>query len=132
MYGHRCSQAIPAFAIKPCVLATKSHMLNFCESLCRNILRLRSIETNHAGHKKDSLSSAKKSKTTNIMTTFGKSLFLLKYRMRYAIYMPPNTKDLVINQTMVACGNRQNATEFSRANNSDFFRSLKHLMETRL
>ena len=31
MYGHQCSQAIPAFAIKACVLATKSHMLNFCE-----------------------------------------------------------------------------------------------------
>ena len=31
-YGHQCSQAIPAFAIKPCVLATKSHMLNFCEA----------------------------------------------------------------------------------------------------
>ena len=39
--------------------------------------------------------------------TFGKSLFLTKYRMRYAIYMPPNTKDLAINQTMVAYGNRQ-------------------------
>ena len=31
--------------------------------------------------------------------TFGKSLFLTKYRMRYAICMPPNTKDLAINQT---------------------------------
>ena len=39
--------------------------------------------------------------------------------MRYAIYMPPNTKDLAINQTMVAYGNRQNATAFARANNSD-------------
>ena len=35
------------------------------------------------------------------------SLFLIKYRMRYAIYMPPNTKDLAINQTVVAYGNRQ-------------------------
>ena len=67
-----------------------------------------------------------------ITTTFGKSLFLIKYRMRYAIYMPPNTKDLAINQTMVAYGNRQNATAFARANNSDLLRSLKHLMETRL
>ena len=66
------------------------------------------------------------------MTAFGKSLFLIKYRMRYAIYMPPNTKDLAINQTMVAYGNRQNATEFARANNFDLLRSLKHLMETRL
>ena len=31
------------------------------------------------------------------MMTFGKSLFLIKYRMRY---MPSNTKDLAINQTM--------------------------------
>ena len=49
-----------------------------------------------------------KPKTEKITTAFGKSLFLIKYRMRYAIYMPPNTKDLAINQTMVAYGNRQN------------------------
>ena len=29
-------------------------------------------------------------KQIKIMMTFGKSLFLIKYRMRYAIYMPPN------------------------------------------
>ena len=46
--------------------------------------------------------------------------------------MPPNTTDLVIDQTMVAYGNRQNATAFARAKNSDLLRSLKHLMETRL
>ena len=60
-----------------------------------------------------------KLKTKKITKTFGKSLFLLKYRMRYAIYMPPNTKDLAMNQTMVAYGNRQNAIAFARANNSD-------------
>ena len=38
--------------------------------------------------------------------------------MRYAIYMPPNTKDLAINQTVVADGNRQYAIAFARANNS--------------
>ena len=64
--------------------------------------------------------------------TFGTSLFLNKYRIRYAIYMPPNTKDLPTNQTMVAYGNRQNATAFARANNFDLLRSLKHLEETRL
>ena len=32
MYGLHCSQAILAFAIKTCALATKSHMLNFCEA----------------------------------------------------------------------------------------------------
>ena len=62
-----------------------------------------------------------------ITTTFEKSLFLIEYRMRYAIYMPPNTKDLTMNQTMVAYGNGQNATAFARANNSELLRSLKHL-----
>ena len=52
--------------------------------------------------------------------------------MRYATSMPPNTKDLAINQAMVAYGNRQNATAFARANNSDLLRLLKHLMEARL
>ena len=76
----------------------------------------------------------KKSKAKNktVTTTFGKSLFLINYRMRCTIYMSPNTKDLAINQTMVAYGNRQNATAFALANSSDFLRSLKHLMETRL
>ena len=46
--------------------------------------------------------------------------------MRYAIYMPPNTKNLAINQTMGAYGNQQ------RANNFDLLQSLKHLIETRL
>ena len=73
-----------------------------------------------------------KLKTKIITTTLGKSLFLIKYRMRYAIYMPPNTKNLAINQTMVAYGTRQNATAFGGANNSDLLRPLKHLMETRL
>ena len=68
----------------------------------------------------------KKRAKPKITTTFGKSVF------RLSIYMLPNTKDLAINQTMVAYGNRQNATAFARANNSDLLRSLKHLMETRL
>ena len=33
--------------------------------------------------------------------TFGKSLFLTRYRLRSAIYMPPKTKNLAIDQTMV-------------------------------
>ena len=64
--------------------------------------------------------------------TFEKSFFLTQYRMRCTIYMPPNTKDLATNQTMVAYGNRQNAIMFTRADNSDLLRALKHLMETRL
>ena len=72
-----------------------------------------------------------KAKNKKITATFGKSLFLIKYRMRYAIYLPPNTKNLAINQPMIAYGNLQNATAFARANNFDLLRSLKHLMETR-
>ena len=147
MYGHQWSQAIAAFATKACELATKPHMLNFCEGLCRDMLWLCSIETNNARKKKFPVlqkTRAKPKITTTfgksvflinswrLMTTFRKSLFLIKYRMRYAIYMPPNTKDLAINHTMVAYGNRQNATAFARANNSDLLRSLKHLIETRL
>ena len=138
LYGHQCSQTFSALATKACELAKTSHMLNFCEGLrdlCRDMLWLRSIETDYAGHKKDFLFSNKKKtklKTKNITTTFGRLLLLTKYRMRYAIYIPPNTKDLAINQTMVTYGNRQNATAFARANNSDLLRSLKHLMETRL
>ena len=37
-----------------------------------------------------------KLKAKKITTTFGKSLFLTQYRMRYPIYMPPNTKDLAV------------------------------------
>ena len=73
-----------------------------------------------------------KLKTKSITTTLGKSLFLTKHRMRYGIYIPLNTKDLAINPSMVAYGNRQNATAFARANNSDLLRLLKHLIETRL
>ena len=137
MYGHQSTQTITAFATKACEVATKSHMLNFCEGLrglCRDMLWLWSIETNIARKKKVSVLRKKRAKlkTKKIATTFGKSLFLIKYRMRYAIYIPPNTKDLAINQTMVAYGNRQNAAAFTRANNTDLLRSLNHFMETRL
>ena len=74
------------------------------------------METENAVHRKDFLSSEQKRaklKTENITTTFGKLLFPIQYRMRYAIYLPPNTKDLATNQTMVAYGNRQNATAFA-------------------
>ena len=65
MYEHHCSQAITAFATKACDLATKSHMLNFCEGLrglCRDVLWQWYIETNNAKNNKDFLSSEKKSK----------------------------------------------------------------------
>ena len=55
--------------------------------------------------------------------TFEESLFLTQYRMRYAIYIPPNTKYLAINLTMVAYINRQNVIVFARTNNSDLLRA---------
>ena len=124
----------PSLCNKSLRAATKSDMLNFCKGLrglCRDMLWLWPIKTDNAGHKKIFCRSIKKSKAKN-KTTFGNSLFLTKYRMRYAIYMPPGTKDLAINQTMVVYGNRWNAIAFARANNSDLLRPLKHLMETRL
>ena len=63
MYGHQWSQAITAFATKPCELATKLHMLNFCKGLrgiCRDMLWLWPIETNNARHNKYFLSFGKK------------------------------------------------------------------------
>ena len=134
MDGHQSSQAIPAFATKSCELVTQSHMFNFCEGLrglCRDMPWLWSIETNNAKHKIFFVfwkKRAKQKKTKNITTTFGKSLFLTEYRMRYAIYMFPNTKVLAINQPMVAYGNWQNATAFARANNSDMLLSLKQAL----
>ena len=114
------------------------HISNFCDglgSLCRDMLWLWPIETDNANHKKIFLSSEKNKlilKQKNLTATFGKSLFQTKYRMRYAIYVLQKTKDLAINQTMVAYGNRQKAIAIARANNSDLLESLKHLMETRL
>ena len=95
---------------------------------------LRPVGTDNAGRKEIFCPPKKEqsSKQINITTTFGKSLFLTHYRMRYAIYLPTNTKDLVINLTMVAYGNRQNAITFTRANNSDLMLALKHLMEINL
>ena len=70
------------------------------------------VGTDNAGHKRI-LSSEKKEQSSKqkkySTTTFGKSSFLTQYRMRYAIYIPSNTKDFAINLTMVAYGNRQNA-----------------------
>ena len=103
--------------------------VNLLRGLCRNVLWL------WCRKQKDLLSFKKKEqslKQKNLTATFGKSLFLTQYRMRYAINIPPNTKDLTINLTMVAYGNQQTALSFARLNNSDLLRVLKHLMETRL
>ena len=40
------------------------------------------------------------------------------------IYIPLNTKDLAIELTMLAYGNRKNTMKFARANNSDLLRAL--------
>ena len=79
-------------------------------------------------------SDTKKSNTRNnfITTTFGKSVFITPYQMHYAIYITPNAKDLTMDFTMLAYGNRQNAIKFARANNSNLLRALKHIAETRL
>ena len=65
MYGHQWSQAITAFATKACELVTKSHMLDFCKGLCRDMLWQWSIETNNARKKKISCLPEKKSKAKN-------------------------------------------------------------------
>ena len=69
-------------------------------------------------------------RTYFVTVTFGKSLFITQYRMRYAIYLPPIAKDLTIDLSILVYGNRQNAMKFARANNCDLLRALKHLMET--
>ena len=64
----QCWQAIPTFTTKACKLATKSHMLNFCEGLrglCRNMLWLWSIETNNSRNKKYFLVPKKRAKPKN-------------------------------------------------------------------
>ena len=56
-------------------------------------------------------------------TTLGKLLFITQYRMRYAIYIPPNAEDPTIDLTMLAYGIRQKAIKL---------RALKHFMKTKL
>ena len=54
IYGHQCSQTIPAFATKAWVLASKLHMFNFSEKLWdlrRNALWLRPMGTENAEYK---------------------------------------------------------------------------------
>ena len=50
--------------------------------------------------------------------------------MRYAIHIPPDTKDLTINLTMVAYGDGQIAIAFAQANNSDLLLAVKRLVDT--
>ena len=53
--------------------------------------------------------------------------------MRYAIYAPPNTKNLAINQTTVAYENQQKRNSICASKQLQLvLLSLRHLMETRL
>ena len=58
--------------------------------------------------------------------------FITQYRISYVIYILLNVRDFTINLSMHAYGNRQNATKFTRANNSDLMQALKQLMETNM
>ena len=104
MCGHQCSQAILAFPIKASVLATKSHLFNFCKAYASICCYYDPWEPITQDVKSFSVLRKKKAKLRikNIATTFGKSLFLTQYRMRYVIYIPPNTRGLATNLTMVA------------------------------
>ena len=113
-HGHQCSRTIPAFATIACVLAPKLHMLNFCEACAAICCYCNIWELIIQDTKKIFCPLKKRAKLkTKAITAFGKSLFLTQYRMRYAIYMPSNTKDLAINLTMVAYENGQNAITFT-------------------
>ena len=104
MYGHRCSQAILAFATKAGVLSTKSHMLNFCEACAAICCYCDLWEPITQDTKRFSVPRKKRArlKTKNI-TTFGKALFVNQYWMRYVIHILPNTKDLAINLATDGC-----------------------------
>ena len=102
------------------------------QGLCCDMLWLWPVRTNNAGYKNIFCPPKNRAKhrTKNITTTFGKSLFLTQYHMRYTIYIPPNTKDLAKKLTMVAYENQQNTITYRRAINSDLLRALKPGLKT--
>ena len=97
----------PSHRNKGCELATMLHMLNFCEACATICCDCDLWEPIKQVTKKISVLQKKvqSSKQKNVTTTFGKSLFysllVTQYRMSYTNYIPPKTKDLVINLTMV-------------------------------
>ena len=114
MYGRHCSQAIPAFAIQSCVLATKLHMLNFCEACAAICCHCDLREPITQGTKRFlSFEKTAKLRTKQYNGDFRKVVITTQYQIRYAIYTPPNTKDLAINMAMVAYGNRSNVITFA-------------------
>ena len=84
MYGHQLSQTIPPFAAKACEVATKSHMLNFCEA-CAAICCDCDLQKPTTRETKKIFCPKKRAnpKTKKITTTFGKLLLLIKYGMRF-------------------------------------------------
>ena len=133
MYGHHCSQAIPAFAISLRARNKVAHV-ELLRGLCRDMLWLWPVGTDNAGHKKifclpkKEQSSEQKKYNAFRKVVISNSILDALRNLHTSKYK----KKLIINMTMVAYGNRQNAITFARANNSDLFRALKHLMETRL
>ena len=69
--------------------------------ILRELVPRYAVGTDSAEHKKIFCLPKKRAnlKTKYITTTLGMSCFLTQYRMRYAIYVPPNTKELAINLT---------------------------------
>ena len=128
----QCSQTISAFATKACVLALKSHMMNFFErmrDLCSDMLWLRPVETENTECRKNLSPLKKRAEPKNnfITMTFWNSI-------------PDVPRDLHTSK----CKRPPNRTydgylwkpakrkKFARANNSDLLRALKHLIKTRL
>ena len=94
MYGHHCSQPIPALAIKTCVLATKSHMLNFCEACAAMCCDCDLLEPITQGTTRFSVLRKKKSKAKNkkCNNDFQKVVIFNSIPDALHVYIPPNTK----------------------------------------
>ena len=111
MFGHQCSQAIPAFTTKACVLAHvellrgDARLVPRCAGTATYGNRERSIQ------KRFSVLRQKRARPRKYLITmsFRKSILITQHRTLYVIYIPPDEKDLAINITMVAYENRQNA-----------------------
>ena len=127
MYGHQCSQAIPAFAIKPCVLATKSHMLNFCEACAAMCCICHLGEPIMQKAKRFSVLRKKRPNSDFRKVVISSSIPDGLHKILTSKYKRPRNKP-----NDCAYENRQNAITFTRANNSDLLRALKHVMEASL
>ena len=122
--GYQCSQTIPVFAIKVCVLAWNLHVkLSWGDA---RLMALYAV-TATCGNRERRM----------------KKIFCLLEKKRKAkeqFYNPILNvlRDLhtsrckrLLRPYDVCLQNRQNAIKFARANNSDLLRAPKHLMKTR-